>query len=61
AEALDIILAEAMGSGVPVFEVDTTGLGQEETAEAVLAILAGEREKYAAGNIDWSEEALRWS
>jgi len=61
AESLDIILAEAVDSGVPVFEVNTTELSLAETEAAALAILAGEKEKYAVGNIDWSEEALRWS
>jgi len=61
AESLDIILSEAIDSGSPVFELNTTELSQEETASAVLAMLAGEKEKYAVGNIDWSEEALKWS
>ncbi len=61
AESLDIILAEAVDSEVPVFEVNTTEMSPLETEGAVLAILAGEKEKYAVGNIDWSEEALRWS
>lgn len=61
AESLDIILAEAIDSEAPVFEVNTTELSLPETEGAVLAILAGEKEKYAVGNIDWSEEALRWS
>lgn len=61
AESLDIILAEAVDSGVPVFEINTTEMTLPETEAATLAILAGEKEKYAVGNIDWSEEALRWS
>lgn len=61
AESLDVILAEAMDTGVPVCEVDTTDLSPSETEEAALSILAGEKEKYGVGNIDWSEEALRWS
>ena len=61
AEALDVILVESVESGHEVFEVDTTNITSEETAEAVMSILAGEKEKYAIGNIDWSEEALDWS
>ena len=61
AEALDIILAEAVDSDAPVFEINTTEMSLPESEGAVLAILAGEKEKYAVGNIDWSEEALRWS
>jgi adenylate kinase len=61
AESLDIILAEAVDSEAPVFEVNTTEMSQADAVEAVHAILAGEKEKYAVGNIDWSEEALKWS
>ncbi len=61
AEALDVILAEAMDAGAPVLEVNTTEMSHQSAAEAVLSVLAGEKEKYAVGNIDWSEEALRWS
>lgn len=61
AEALDVILAESVDSSAPVCEVDTTEMRPEETVQAISSILAGEKEKYAMGNIDWSEEALRWS
>ncbi len=61
AEALDVILVESVESGRDVYEVDTTNISPEETADAVISILAGEKEKYAIGNIDWSEEALDWS
>ena len=61
AEALDVILVESVETGKQVFEIDTTNITSEEAAEAVMSILAGEKEKYAIGNIDWSEEALDWS
>jgi adenylate kinase len=61
AEALDVILVESVETGREVYEIDTTGISPEETADAILEILAGEKEKYAIGNIDWSEEALDWS
>jgi adenylate kinase len=61
AEALDVILVESVESGLPVYEVDTTNLTEEGAADAVMSILAGNTEKYAIGNIDWSEEALDWS
>jgi adenylate kinase len=61
AEALDVILVESVETGRDVFEIDTTNISAEEAAGAVLSILAGEKEKYAIGNIDWSEEALDWS
>lgn len=61
AEALDVILVESVETGREVYEVDTTNITEEEAADAVISILAGENEKYAVGNIDWSEEALDWS
>jgi adenylate kinase len=61
AEALDVILVESVETGREVCEVDTTDITQEDAADAVMSILAGEKEKYAIGNIDWSEEALDWS
>ncbi len=60
AEALDIILVESVDTGREVFEVDTTNITKQEAADAVISILAGNTEKYAIGNIDWSEEALDW-
>lgn len=60
AEALDVILVEAVETGREVLEVDVTSLGLEEVADAIEEILAGEREKYAIGHIDWSEEVLGW-
>ena len=61
AEALDVILVESVETGREVYEIDTTNITPEEAADAVMSILAGEKEKYAIGNIDWSEEALDWS
>jgi adenylate kinase len=61
AEALDVILVESVETGREVYEIDTTTISSDEAADAVMKILAGEKEKYAIGNIDWSEEALDWS
>jgi adenylate kinase len=61
AEALDVILIESVETGREVYEIDTTNIAPEETSDAIMSILAGEKEKYAIGNIDWSEEALDWS
>jgi adenylate kinase len=60
AEACDVILIEALDSGVEVCEIDTTDLTPLAVVDAVEEILQGEREKYAPGNIDWSEEVLDW-
>ena len=61
AEALDVILVESVETGREVYEVDTSDITPEEVADALMLILAGEKEKYVIGNIDWSEEALDWS
>lgn len=60
AEACDVILIEALERSKDVCEIDTTDLSLEEVAAAVDDILAGKREKYAFGNIDWSMEVLSW-
>lgn len=60
AEALDVILVEAVESGRETVEIDTTALGPDEVADAVEDILKGERKKYEVGNVDWSSEVLDW-
>ncbi len=60
AEAIDIILEEALETGKPVFEIDSTERSAEETAEAIGDIMKGKTEGYEAGNIDWSEVVLSW-
>ena len=60
AEALDVILVESVESSSDVAEIDTTELTPEEVADAVERVLAGEKEKYGVGNVDWSGEVLDW-
>ncbi len=60
AEGCDVILVEAMESGIPVCEIDTTALDVDQVADAVEEILGGERKKYEPGHVDWSEEVLGW-
>lgn len=60
AEALDVILVEAVESGRETVEVDTTARSPDAVADAVEEILAGERKKYEIGNVDWSSEVLDW-
>ncbi|MCQ5376267.1 MAG: adenylate kinase family protein [Methanomassiliicoccales archaeon] len=60
AEACDVILIEALERSNEVYEIDTTSRTPEEVAVCIMEILAGEKEKYAYGNIDWSEEVLSW-
>ncbi len=60
AEAVDVILEEALETGRPVFEIDSTERSAEETASAIIDILNGNTEGYEAGKIDWSEVVLSW-
>lgn len=60
AEACDVILVEAVEAGGEVAEVDATGMAPGQVADAIEAILAGEREKYAVGHVDWSDEVMSW-
>jgi adenylate kinase len=60
AEALDVILVEAVESSVETVEVDTTEMSEGLVVAALEEILAGERAKYAIGNVDWSQEVLGW-
>ncbi len=60
AEACDVILIESVESSDQVFEIDTTQLSPEDVHRAVLGIMAGEREKYEVGHVDWSGEVLDW-
>ncbi len=66
AEALDIILAEAVELCAVVYEVDTSAMSIGEVAAVVRAIIAAEtvegegaqrsalRQRYAPGSVDWS-------
>jgi adenylate kinase len=61
AEAIDVILQEAVGHLPFVFEVDTTGATPAETADATLAILQGKTKGHEPGSVDWASEVLSWS
>lgn len=60
AEAVDVVLIEALENSPVVCEIDTTRMSVEAVAGAVEEILAGESEKYPVGNVDWSQEVLSW-
>lgn len=60
AEAIDVITQEAVDRLPFVFEVDTTALTPEETADAILAILRGKTEGHEPGSVDWTHEVLSW-
>jgi adenylate kinase len=60
AEAVDVILVEALENVPKVCEIDATLASPAEVAESIEEILAGESEKYPVGNVDWSQEVLSW-
>ena len=59
AEALDVILIEAVNAYQPeqIFEIDTTNINAEKTADLILAFTEGKLPA-AFGSIDWSEYVM---
>jgi adenylate kinase len=62
AEAVGVVLVESMerGHAVPVYEVDTSRDGPEESARLTAATLEGAGKGMEAGWVDWSEEVMGW-
>ena len=60
AEAVDVILIEALEACKKVFEIDTTEMTARKVANAIASIISGERGKYRPGDIDWSGEVFDW-
>jgi len=56
AEAIDVVLQEAVERGPPVYEVDTTAKTPDAAADEVLDILQGRIAGHEPGRLDWSEE-----
>lgn len=61
AEALDVILQQAVSRNREVVEVDTTGKDVEETAELIEEIIEGEikRSDYRPGRVSWSIQKVQ--
>jgi adenylate kinase len=62
AETVDTITIECVirfGEN-KVFEIDTTSKTQDKIQDIILNIIKGNTENYKPGNIDWSEEILKW-
>lgn len=57
AEALDVILVEAMHAHKKVYEIDTTNMTPMQVRDAVLEIIRG-TDRYRPGGVDFSEEAF---
>jgi adenylate kinase len=60
AEAVDVVLVEALENVPEVLEIDTTDMTASQVAKAISRIISGERQKYRIGNVDWSQEVLSW-
>ncbi|UCD92879.1 MAG: adenylate kinase family protein [Methanobacteriota archaeon] len=60
AEAVDAITIESLESVEETYEVDTTKRTIDQTVEAVLRIVQGQKEEYRIGQVDWSEVILDW-
>jgi len=65
AEGVGVCLSEAVETGLPVAELDTTILSVDETAKLTLRLVdslrAGEElDAHKPGNIDWMEEVSQW-
>jgi adenylate kinase len=57
AEALDVILVEALDTNKKVYEIDTTNMTPMQVRDSVLEIIKG-TDKYGPGGVDFSEEAF---
>ena len=60
AEAIDVILQEAVARLSFVFEIDTTTASPAETVQAALAILQGKTDGHQPGKVNWTDEVLSW-
>lgn len=60
AEAIDIILTEALEAWDNVFEIDTSDLAPELVADAIEKIINGNADEYSPGKIDWSGAVMDW-
>lgn len=60
AEAIDLILVEALEKCNVVFEIDTTDMSPEEVANAIESIINGEGVEFSPGNVDWSQAVMDW-
>ena len=60
AEAIDIILTEALETCEKVCEVDTSGMISEKVADTIESIINGEGNKHPPGKIDWSGAVMDW-
>src|SRR3989454_2898034 len=60
AEAIDVILQEAVAPPPFVFEVGTTKATPSGTAQAILAILPGKTNGHETGTVGWAAGGVSW-
>lgn len=62
AEAIDLVLVEAVELNQKVYEIDNTNMAPEKTAEIILNIISRNigKDDYKPGSVDWSEVILEW-
>ncbi len=60
AEAIDLVLIEAMELNEKVYEIDNTDTPPEKTARMILEIISGRTEGYEPGQVDWSGVIFEW-
>ncbi len=60
AEAIDVVLQEALRRTDRVYQIDTTELTPEATADRVLEILGGRTEGHGPDAVDWTDVVLSW-
>ena len=62
AEVVDVITFECVDNydNNKIFEIDTTNSTPEKVVDDIISILAGSGTEFLPGNIDWSEEILKW-
>ncbi len=58
AEAMDVVLIEALEKNDEVYEIDTTDSSPKDVMKKIKEILNGNTEKFTHGRIDWAEEYL---
>ncbi len=60
AEAIDLVLIEAMELNEKVYEIDNTDTPSDKTAQMILEIISGRTEGYEPGQVDWSGVIFEW-
>lgn len=61
AEVLDVILCEAVDSGIDTYEIDCSDMSPEDVASKIVdIIIKGKTDDVMPGNVNWSGEMDEW-